>query len=171
MFYHSFGFPACGNEFAREQKLAGGDWLRGDFNLCDVVRQLAPGEDFVELGGGSFGAGSPGRPKGCVGATGMKTEDDDGSGEAAGAGERRLTPVDVALERALRMIEPVAGTERLALAEARGRILASWTPPPVDEQRATERPAKSGTLTMREALYYVLSLPVSTVVIGCDSVE
>ena len=52
---------------------------------------------------------------------------------------------------------------------ARGRILASWTPPPPEQQREIERPAKPGALTMREALYYVLSLPVSTVIIGCDS--
>jgi hypothetical protein len=53
---------------------------------------------------------------------------------------------------------------------ARGRLLASWTPPPLDQQRETERPAGSGALEMREALYYVLSLPVSTVIVGCDSV-
>jgi hypothetical protein len=28
-----------------------------------------------------------------------------------------------------------------------------------------------GTLTMREALYYSLSLPVSTVIVGCDSIQ
>jgi predicted aldo/keto reductase-like oxidoreductase len=53
---------------------------------------------------------------------------------------------------------------------ARSRILASWMPPPLHLQRAGERPAKRGTLDMREAMYYVLSLPVSTVVIGCDSI-
>jgi aryl-alcohol dehydrogenase-like predicted oxidoreductase len=53
---------------------------------------------------------------------------------------------------------------------ARGRILESWTPPPLDQQREIERPARPGTLQMREALYYVLSLPVSTVIVGCDSV-
>jgi aryl-alcohol dehydrogenase-like predicted oxidoreductase len=29
---------------------------------------------------------------------------------------------------------------------------------------------KPGTLTMREAMYYTLSRPVSTVIIGCDTV-
>jgi hypothetical protein len=53
---------------------------------------------------------------------------------------------------------------------ARGRILESWTPPPLDQQREIERPARPGTLKFREALYYVLSLPVSTVIVGCDSV-
>jgi len=53
---------------------------------------------------------------------------------------------------------------------ARGRILSSWTPPPPNPQRPNQRPERSGTITMKEALDYVLSLPVSTVVIGCDNV-
>jgi hypothetical protein len=53
---------------------------------------------------------------------------------------------------------------------ARGRLMKSWTPPPLDQQREVERPAKPGTLDMREAMYYTLSMPVSTVIIGCDSV-
>jgi aryl-alcohol dehydrogenase-like predicted oxidoreductase len=69
---------------------------------------------------------------------------------------------------------PLAVEKRMGLIgmkiPARGRLLAAWTPPPVEEQRAAERPARRGTLTMRDALYYVLSLPVSTVIVGCDSV-
>jgi hypothetical protein len=53
---------------------------------------------------------------------------------------------------------------------ARGRLMKSWTPPPLDQQREVERPAKPGTLDIREAMYYTLSMPVSTVIIGCDSV-
>jgi aryl-alcohol dehydrogenase-like predicted oxidoreductase len=55
---------------------------------------------------------------------------------------------------------------------ARGRILTSWTPPPPEKQtsRFMGVAASSGTITMREALHYVLSLPVSTVIVGCDSV-
>jgi len=53
---------------------------------------------------------------------------------------------------------------------ARGRILSSWTPPPPESQPAWTRGATGpGTLTMREAMRYVLSLPVSTVIIGCDT--
>jgi aryl-alcohol dehydrogenase-like predicted oxidoreductase len=53
---------------------------------------------------------------------------------------------------------------------ARGRILSSWTPPPVEEQEKSWEgvATRPGTLTMREAMPYVLSLPVSTVIVGCD---
>ena len=58
---------------------------------------------------------------------------------------------------------------------ARGRLLSAWTPPPIERQEHSWEGqgaiAKSpGTLTMREAMYYTLSLPVSTVIIGCGSV-
>ena len=52
---------------------------------------------------------------------------------------------------------------------ARGRILASWTPPPTDQQPAFGRADRPGTISYREALYYTLSHPVSTVIVGCDS--
>jgi aryl-alcohol dehydrogenase-like predicted oxidoreductase len=55
---------------------------------------------------------------------------------------------------------------------ARGRILSSFAPP-AEQQRRTweELVVKSGpgTIDMREAMYYALSLPVSTVIIGCDT--
>jgi len=52
---------------------------------------------------------------------------------------------------------------------ARGRLLASWTPPP-GQPPESGREVTPGRLSMREALDYVLSLPVSTVIVGCDSV-
>ena len=56
---------------------------------------------------------------------------------------------------------------------ARGRILSTWTPPPIDKQKhmweGMVLAPTPGTLTMRQAMYYALSLPVSTVIIGCDS--
>src|ERR1039458_8902271 len=56
----------------------------------------------------------------------------------------------------------------------RSRLLASWTPPPLERQQHSWEGAviatTPGPLTMREALYYSLSHPVSTVIIGCDSV-
>jgi aryl-alcohol dehydrogenase-like predicted oxidoreductase len=54
---------------------------------------------------------------------------------------------------------------------ARGRILSTWTPPPLDQQTGFEGKAdRPGTITIKDAMYYTLSLPVSTVIIGCDSV-
>jgi aryl-alcohol dehydrogenase-like predicted oxidoreductase len=57
---------------------------------------------------------------------------------------------------------------------ARGRLLASWTPPSLDQQQHSWEGAViatgPGTLQMREAMYYALSQPVSTVIIGCDSI-
>jgi len=57
----------------------------------------------------------------------------------------------------------------------RGRLLNTWTPPPVEAQKKSWegmaiQTTSPGTLTMREALYYTLSRPVSTVIIGCDTV-
>jgi len=56
----------------------------------------------------------------------------------------------------------------------RGRLLSSWNPPPVEQQKhswegMTIQTTTPGTLTMKEAVYYTLSRPVSTVIIGCDS--
>ena len=48
---------------------------------------------------------------------------------------------------------------------ARGRLLASWKPPDNDRYG----PAKPGTMSMKEAMRYTLTLPVSTVIVGCDS--
>ncbi len=59
---------------------------------------------------------------------------------------------------------------------ARGRILSSWTPPPVEAQKRSWEgrgaiATTPGTLTKRETFFYNLSLPLSTAIIGCDSVE
>jgi aryl-alcohol dehydrogenase-like predicted oxidoreductase len=57
---------------------------------------------------------------------------------------------------------------------ARGRLLSSWTPPPIEEQKHSWEgmvlAPTPGTIDMRQAMYYSLSLPVSTVIIGCDSI-
>jgi aryl-alcohol dehydrogenase-like predicted oxidoreductase len=56
---------------------------------------------------------------------------------------------------------------------ARGRLLSNWTPPPLEKQRHSWEGVvladSPGTLDMREAMHYALSLPVSTAIIGCDS--
>jgi aryl-alcohol dehydrogenase-like predicted oxidoreductase len=53
---------------------------------------------------------------------------------------------------------------------ARGRILSSWDPGKGDDRSWEGGAPKPGTLNMKEAMYYTLSLPVSTVIIGCDTV-
>lgn len=57
---------------------------------------------------------------------------------------------------------------------ARGRILSTWTPPPIEQQKhmweGMVLAPTPGTLDMRQAMYYSLSLPVSTVIIGCDTI-
>lgn len=52
----------------------------------------------------------------------------------------------------------------------RGRILSTWTPPPLEEQPERLRTPKSGTITIKEALSYNMSLPVSTTIMGIDNV-
>ena len=56
----------------------------------------------------------------------------------------------------------------------RGRLLSNWTPQPLTVQAHMWEgmvPAPTpGTLTMREAMYYTLSRPVSTIIVGCDSI-
>jgi uncharacterized protein len=51
---------------------------------------------------------------------------------------------------------------------ARSRILASFTAPPARSGQ-WEPNSGPGTLSMREAMYYTLTHPVSTVIVGCDT--
>jgi uncharacterized protein len=55
----------------------------------------------------------------------------------------------------------------------RSRLLASWTPPSAEQQKhmweGVVPATQPGTLKMREAMYFTLSRPVSTVIIGCDN--
>jgi hypothetical protein len=60
---------------------------------------------------------------------------------------------------------------------AKGRLLTNWTPPSIEQQTNDMKTFPGaplangpGTLNMREAMYYTLSRPVSTVIIGCDSI-
>jgi aryl-alcohol dehydrogenase-like predicted oxidoreductase len=53
----------------------------------------------------------------------------------------------------------------------RGRMLSTWTPPPLDEQPQRLATPKPGALTIKEALSYNMTLPVSTTIIGVDNVE
>ena len=56
---------------------------------------------------------------------------------------------------------------------ARGRLLSTWKPPSLEEQKgmmgANVPATRPGALTIQEAIH-VLTLPISTCIIGCDSV-
>lgn len=52
----------------------------------------------------------------------------------------------------------------------RGRMLSTWTPPPLDDQPKRMATNIPGTITIKEALTYNMSLPVSTTIIGVDNV-
>ena len=57
---------------------------------------------------------------------------------------------------------------------ARGRLLASWTPPPLEQQQhsweGSAIATRPGVMNMREAMNFVLSHPVGTIIVGCDNV-
>jgi hypothetical protein len=57
---------------------------------------------------------------------------------------------------------------------ARGRLLSTWTPPPLEQQQhsweGSAIATRPGVMKMREAMFFTLSHPVSTVIIGCDNV-
>ncbi|MGO9271610.1 MAG: hypothetical protein ACLQOO_15330, partial [Terriglobia bacterium] len=51
---------------------------------------------------------------------------------------------------------------------------STWTPPTLEQQQHSWEgmvlASTPGTLQMREAMYYTLSHPVSTVIVGCDTI-
>ncbi|MBW4039404.1 MAG: aldo/keto reductase [Acidobacteria bacterium] len=57
---------------------------------------------------------------------------------------------------------------------ARGRLLSNWTPPSLEQQEhsweGSAIATRPGVINMREAMYFTLTHPVSTVIIGCDTV-
>jgi aryl-alcohol dehydrogenase-like predicted oxidoreductase len=57
---------------------------------------------------------------------------------------------------------------------ARGRLLSTWTPPSLEAQRHSWEGSaianRSGVMSMKEAVSFTLSHPVSTVIIGCDNI-
>lgn len=58
---------------------------------------------------------------------------------------------------------------------SRGRLLSSWTPPSLEQQKHSweSRGAVAtspGTLSLREAMYYAYTLPISTAIVGVDTI-
>ena len=54
---------------------------------------------------------------------------------------------------------------------SRGRLLSTWKPPADDKQREYMRTQKPGAVTMKESLYYNFSLPISTNIVGVDTIK
>lgn len=52
----------------------------------------------------------------------------------------------------------------------RGRMLSTWKPDPPEQQPERMRTSRPGAITMAESLAYNFSLPVSTNIVGVDSV-
>jgi predicted aldo/keto reductase-like oxidoreductase len=52
---------------------------------------------------------------------------------------------------------------------ARGAILSTRTAPPGANQAQWEQANRPGTLSYQEAMYFTLSHPVSTIIVGCDT--
>ncbi len=57
---------------------------------------------------------------------------------------------------------------------SRGRLLSSWTPPPLDAQRhsweGSAIATQPGVMNMQQAMRFTLTHPVATVIIGCDNI-
>jgi aryl-alcohol dehydrogenase-like predicted oxidoreductase len=57
---------------------------------------------------------------------------------------------------------------------SRGRLLSTWTPPSLDAQRHSWEGSaianRPGVMSMKDAMSFTLSHPVSTVIIGCDNI-
>ena len=57
---------------------------------------------------------------------------------------------------------------------ARGRLLSTWAPPPLEQQQhsweGSAIATRPGVMNMREAMHFTLTHPVSTVIVGCDSI-
>ena len=57
---------------------------------------------------------------------------------------------------------------------SRGRLLSSWTPPTLEQQQhsweGSAIATRSGVMTMKDAMRFTLSHPVSTVIVGCDNI-
>jgi aryl-alcohol dehydrogenase-like predicted oxidoreductase len=72
---------------------------------------------------------------------------------------------------------PLAVEKQMAIigmkVPARGRLLTSWTPPPLEKQQhsweGSAIATRSGVMNMREAMRFTLTHPVSTVIVGCDN--
>jgi len=86
-----------------------------------------------------------------------------------------LNAADVHYLSFINYLLPEAQKQRMAIigmkVTTRSRLLSTWVPPPPEEQPDIRlRTSKPGTITIKEALTYNMSQPVSTTIIGVDSI-
>jgi uncharacterized protein len=89
-----------------------------------------------------------------------------------------LNPADTHLYSFQEKLLPLAVEKQMGIigmkVPSRGRLLSSWTPPPVEAQQhmweGSAIATRPGVMTMRDAMNYALSHPVSTIIVGCDNV-
>src|SRR5579875_2060939 len=89
-----------------------------------------------------------------------------------------LNPADVHMWSFQEKLLPLAVEKQMGIigmkVPARGRLLASWNPPPVEAQHhmweGSAIATRPGVMTMKNAINYALTHPVSTIIIGCDNI-
>ncbi len=88
-----------------------------------------------------------------------------------------LNPADVHMWSFQEKLLPLAVEKQMGIigmkVPSRGRLLSSWTPPPVEAQKhmweGSAIATRPGVMTMKNAVDYALTHPVSTIIIGCDN--
>ena len=89
-----------------------------------------------------------------------------------------LNPADVHMWSFQEQLLPLAVEKQMGIigmkVPSRGRLLSTWTPPPVEAQKhmweGSAIATRPGVMTMKNAVDYALTHPVSTIIIGCDNV-
>ncbi len=89
-----------------------------------------------------------------------------------------LNPADTHMWSFQEKLLPLAVEKQMGIigmkVPSRGRLLASWTPPPVEAQKhmweGSALATRPGVMTMKNAMDYALTHPVSTIIVGCDNI-
>ncbi len=89
-----------------------------------------------------------------------------------------LNPADVHLHSFQEKLLPLVVEKQMGIigmkVPSRGRLLSSWTPPPVEAQKhmweGSAIATRPGVMTMADAMNYALTHPVSTIIVGCDNI-
>ncbi len=90
-----------------------------------------------------------------------------------------LNAADAHIHSFTELLLPLAVEKQMGIigmkVPARGRLLSTWTPPPLEQQQhsweGSAIATRPGVMNMREAVQFTLTHPVSTVIIGCDNIQ